>query len=148
MATWKKIAFNDDLHVQNSDTQLDSGSVEVDSDDCFKITETAYFDAEFDNGDSGAADTISWKVGNKQKSTLTANCTYTFTAPSGPCNLILRIIQGGSGSYTVTWPASVKAPGGIAPVLSTGVGSIDIIGIYYDGTSYNILPNYDFQALS
>lgn len=148
MATWKKIAFNNDLHVQNSDTQLKSGELEIDSDNCVKIKENCYFDAEFDNGDSGAADTISWKVGNKQKSTLTANCTYTFTAPSGPCNLLLRIIQGGSGSYTVTWPATVKAPSGIAPTLSTAVGAIDIIGIYFDGTYYNILSNYNFLTLS
>ena len=135
-------------HSVNQDTQLDSGSVEVDSDDCFKITETAYFDAEYDNGDSGASKTISWKVGNKQKITMTANCTYTFTAPSGPCNLILRIIQGGSGSYTVTWPATVKTPSGIAPTLSTAVGAIDIIGIYFDGIYYNILSNYNFLTLS
>jgi hypothetical protein len=133
-------------HSQNTDTQLDSGSVEVDADDCFKMTETAYFDAEFDNGDSGAADTISWKVGNKQKSTLTANCTYTFTAPSGPCSVILKIIQGGSGSYTVTWPGTVKWSGGVAPTLSTGVGDIDIVSFYYDGTSYFGMANYDFQV--
>ena len=133
-------------HVADTDTQLDSGSVEVDADDCFKMTETAYFDAEFDNGDSGAADTISWKVGNKQKSTLTSNCTYTFTAPSGPCNVLLKIIQGGSGSYTVTWPATVMWPGGIAPVLSTGVGDIDLISFYYDGNNYLGLSNYNFSV--
>ena len=133
-------------HSAQTDTQLDSGSVEVDADDCFKMTETAYFDAEFDNGDSGAADTISWKVGNKQKSTLTANCTYTFTAPSGPCNVLLKIIQGGSGSYTVTWPATVMWPGGIAPVLSTGVGDIDLISFYYDGNNYLGLSNYNFSV--
>jgi len=133
-------------HSAQTDTQLDSGSVEVDADDCFKMTETAYFDAEFDNGDSGSADTISWKVGNKQKSTLTANCTYTFTAPSGPCNVLLKIIQGGSGSYTVTWPATVMWPGGIAPVLSTGVGDIDLISFYYDGNNYLGLSNYNFSV--
>ena len=53
--------------------------VEVKKD--LKIDQHAYFDAEFDNGNSSTADTIDWGVGNKQKSTLTGNCTYTFTAP-------------------------------------------------------------------
>jgi len=131
-------------HSVNQDTQLDSGELEIDADDCVKAKETIYFDAEFDNGDSGAADTISWKVGNKQKSTLTANCTYTFTAPSGPCNLILKLIQDATGSRTVTWPATVKWPCSVAPTLSTGNGDIDIVAFYFDGTNYygNISLNF------
>jgi len=135
-------------HSSNADSQLDNGEIEIDTDDCLKIKETAYFDAEFDNGDSGAADTINWKVGNKQKSTLTANCTYTFTAPSGPCNVLLRIIQGGSGSYTVTWPATVKWANATAPTLSTSVGAIDIVSFYYDGTSYHGIANTNFAVPS
>lgn len=98
---------------------------------------TISFAEEVDNGDSGATDTIDWTVGNKQKSTLTANCVYTFSPePAGPCNLILKLVQGGAGSYTVTWPADVKWPGGTAPTLSTGVGEIDFISFYYDGTDF------------
>jgi len=67
----------------------------------------AVFDAEYDNGNSGAADTIDWTKGNKQKSTLTDDVTYTFTAPSGACNLILHIVQDGTGGRDATWPASV-----------------------------------------
>jgi len=132
-------------HSANTDTQLDSGELTVDADDCVKINETAYFDAEFDNGNSGAADTIDWKVGNKQKSTLTANCTYTFTAPSGPCNLIFKIIQD-STPRTIIWPATVKWPGGTAPIISTGSGDIDLIAFYYDGTNYFGMASLDFSV--
>jgi len=97
---------------------------------------TAYFDAEVDNGDSGAADTIDWTKGNKQKSKLTGNCTFTFTAPGGPCNLILVLIQDATGSRTVTWPASCKWPDDTAPVLSTAANKVDIIAFYYNGTIY------------
>jgi hypothetical protein len=96
---------------------------------------TAYF-AETDNGNSGTADTIDWTASNKQKSTLTGNCTFTFTAPGGPTSLILRLVQDATGSRTVTWPASVKWPGGIAPTLTTTANQIDIISFYYDGTNY------------
>jgi hypothetical protein len=95
------------------------------------------YGAEYDNGDSGAADTIDWNNGNGQKSTLTASCTYTFTAPtSGVARLQLRVIQGGTGSYTVTWPATVKWQANTAPTLSTAVGSVDIITFWWDGQYY------------
>lgn len=104
---------------------------------------TAYF-TETDNGNSGTADTIDWKLSNKQKSTLTGNVTYTFTAPSGPCNLILKLVQDATGSRTVTWPASVKWPSGTAPTLTTTASRVDIISFYYDGTNYfgNSALNY------
>jgi len=122
-------------HAINLDTKLDNGEIEIDADDCLKIKETAYFDAEFDNGNSGAADTISWKVGNKQKSTLTANCTYTFTTPSGACNSILRIIQDGTGGWDVTWPASVIWLGSEPIWTNGGAGKTIIVALYYDGSA-------------
>ena len=96
---------------------------------------TAYF-TETDNGNSSTADTIDWGVSNKQKSTLTGNCTFTFTAPPGPCSLILKLVQDGGGSRTVTWPATVHWPGGTAPTLTTVGGKVDLITFYYDGSTY------------
>ena len=101
-----------------------------------EVTGEAYFDGEVDNGNSSTADTIDWTAGNKQKSTLTGNCTFTFTAPSGVCNLILKVVQDGTGSRTVTWPSSVKWVSGTAPTLSTSANAIDIVSFYYDGTNY------------
>ncbi len=92
--------------------------------------------AEVDNGNSGTADTIDWNAGQKQKSTLTGAVTFTFTAPQGPCNLILKLVQGGTGSYNPTWPAAVKWPGATEPTWSTAVGAVDIVSFYYDGTNY------------
>lgn len=96
---------------------------------------TAYF-SETDNGNSSTADTIDWKLSNKQKSTLTGNCTFTFTAPGGPCSLILKLAQDATGSRLVTWPATVHWPGGVAPTLTTTASRIDIITFYWDGTTY------------
>lgn len=96
---------------------------------------TAYF-TETDNGNSSTADTIDWTLSNKQKSTLTGNCTFTFTAPPGPCNLILKLVQDATGSRTATWPASVKWSGGVPPTLTTTASRADIISLYYDGTVY------------
>jgi len=95
---------------------------------------TAYF-TETDNGNSSTADTIDWRISNKQKSTLTGNVTYTFTAPSGPASLILKILTG-AGSFTVTWPAAVKWAGGAAPTITATASKMDLICFYYDGTNY------------
>lgn len=43
----------------------------------------------------------------------------------------LFIIQGGSGSYTITWPASFKWGTAGAPTLSTTVGKVDHIRLRY-----------------
>ena len=101
-----------------------------------EVTETITFDLEYDNGNSGGTDTVDWGNGNKQKSTMTGACTYTFTAPDGPCNVILKLIQDGTGTRVPTWPGTVKWPAGTEPTWSTAASSIDIISFYFDGTSY------------
>ena len=89
--------------------------------------------------------TIDWKLGNKFKHTFGAqNETFTFTAPSNPCNILLMLIQDGGGSRTVTWPGTVKWPSATAPTLSTGSGDIDIVSFYYDGTNYYGNSSLDF----
>lgn len=106
----------------------------------------AVFSAEYDNGNSGASKTITWANGNKQKVLMTASCIISFGAPAGPTNLVLKVTQGGTGSYTITWPGTVKWPnGGSAPTLSTAVGAIDIITLYYDGTNYYGSYGLDYQ---
>jgi hypothetical protein len=100
------------------------------------------YDQEFANGNSGAAATIDWTKGNVQKITLTANCTFTFTAPIGPAKLQLKLTQDGTGSRLVTWPTEGVAAGNLAwvgkaaPTLSTAAASVDFVNIFYDGSVY------------
>lgn len=117
----------------------------IQSKDQHQFDGSAHFGSEVDNGNSSTADTIAWTAGNKQASTLTGNCTFTFTAPEGSCNLILKLIQDGTGSRTVTWPASVKWPGGTAPTLTTDAAAIDIVSFYFDGTNYYGMAGLDFS---
>ena len=109
------------------------------------FTKTVSFD-EFDNGNSSTADTIDWTQGNKQKSTLTGNCTYTFTAPGSPTSLVFKLVQDATGSRTVTWPAAVHWSGGTAPTLTTTANKVDIITFYYDGTTYFGNSTLNFTA--
>ena len=113
---------------------LSGGDMDA-SDQNIANIKTATFVDEHDNSSSGTSDTIDWREGLKQKTTMTGNCTYSFTAPAGPCNLILTCYQDGT-VRTITWPSNVKWPGGTAPTF-TGTNNIrDIVAFYYDGTDY------------
>ena len=90
--------------------------------------------------------TIDWKLGNKFKFTFGAqNDTFTFTAPTNPCNIILVLIQDGTGGRTATWPGAVKWPGGTAPTLSTGSAAVDLVAFYFDGTSYHGVASLNYS---
>ena len=89
-------------------------------------------------GTSIASQTVDWDNGNNQSMTLgVATTTLTLSNPIAGANYSIKIIQDAvTGSRTVTWPANIKWPGGFTPILSTGVGEIDVISLTYDGTDY------------
>lgn len=80
---------------------------------------------------SGSSQTLDVSTYGIFDITLTANCTFTFTgAVAGVTQIEVILRQGGSGSYTVTWPSSVAwmdpstgLSGGSVPTLFTAVGS-------------------------
>jgi hypothetical protein len=76
--------------------------------------------------------TINWSNGAVHTVTLNAAGPLVITM-SNPVNggaYALRIIQGATPG-TVTWPANVKWPGGVPPVLSTNTGDIDVVNLLY-----------------
>jgi hypothetical protein len=103
------------------------------------------FVSEIDNGESGSAKTIDWTQGNKQKLILTDNCVMSMAHPFGVAHLTLKLIQDGTGSRTVTWPATVKWPSGTAPTLTTTAWGIDLIVFYHDGLNYYGGSGLDYQ---
>jgi hypothetical protein len=84
---------------------------------------------------SGGTVNIPFSSGNIVELTLTASTTLTLSGHVVG-TYIIKVIQGGSGSYTLTYPATVKWSGGTAPTLSTTVGKIDIITLFHDGTDF------------
>ena len=68
---------------------------------------------------------------------ITLNINTTITLSSSRVGVfVFKITQGTGGSKVITWPASVKWPGNIPPVLSTTAGKIDIITLVFDGSNY------------
>jgi hypothetical protein len=110
---------------------------EIESDAVFTdVAAVSFHTLQTDSSSSGAV-VFDWSADNKLKITLTENITdITFTPPSGPCNLMLEVVQGASPYTMAGWPANLKWVGGIAPTVSTGNGNIDLIMFYYNGTNY------------
>ncbi len=81
------------------------------------------------HGNAGSTETIDLTNGNVHRIVLDANCTLTFsgTAASVACSFTLIVVQDGTGSRTITWPASVDWPAATAPTLSTGANDVDIL---------------------
>lgn len=80
------------------------------------------------NATSGTTETLDLTAGNVFNLTLDNNCTLTFSNPpaSGRYGSItLYVRQDGTGSRTLTYPASVDWAGGTPPTLSTGINAVD-----------------------
>ena len=78
---------------------------------------------------TGATPSLSLSAGGSFSLTLSTNTTLSFVdAPAtGSSGFTLKVTQdaGGSG-FTVTWPASVKWPGGAAPELTATASKSDV----------------------
>jgi hypothetical protein len=91
--------------------------------------------SEHDAGNSSTAVTIDLSTGAAQKLTLTGNTTITLTNPVMGGTYVFKILTG-AGSFTVTWPATVKWPAGTAPTITTTASRADLVSLYWDGTDY------------
>lgn len=96
--------------------------------DIRKVTEELSTDAA-----SGTTHTIDLDIAPVHDITLTDNCTFTFSNPvatgkGSSFTLILR--QDGTGSRTVTWPASVDWAAATAPTLTTTASAVDILTFF------------------
>lgn len=93
---------------------------------------------------SGTSQTLDLSAGSIFDITLTGNCTISFSnVPSGGFGVTFVFTQDGTGSRTVTWPASFKWPGGTAPTLTTTAAGEDVITAFTPdgGTTW-----YGFEA--
>lgn len=105
-----------------------------------EINNSLAFTSEHNQTSASNAVTVDWTTGNYQQiNTLTEDTTITMVAPNNKKavgQLQLRFVMDGVGGYTVTWPATVKWPGGTAPTLTMFAGTSDIFGFWFDGTNY------------
>lgn len=84
---------------------------------------------------STANTTIDLSLASGAVVTLTHSTTLALSNPQTGAAYVFEIVQGAS-SYTVAWPGTVTWPGGVAPTISTANGAVDVITLYWNGTSY------------
>ncbi len=87
---------------------------------------------EIDNGKSRASSRINWNAGNMQKITLTGNVNLSFVNPPAHGNFDLRVIQDGKGGHNVTFPSTVKFPGGAPNWKGMSANQKCIVSFRYD----------------
>jgi hypothetical protein len=101
---------------------------------------SAYYNTEYDAGNSGSALTIDWANGARQKCTLnTATPALTINDPPGVGHWQLKLIQDGTGGRLPTWAgtnysASRWIGATAAPTPNTAVSGETIADFYFDGT--------------
>lgn len=82
----------------------------------------------------GATITFDLDVANIHTVTLGGNRTLAISNEDAGQVFILRLLQDGTGSRTVTWFSTIKWAGGSAPTLTTTAGKADVFGFLVTGT--------------
>ncbi len=96
---------------------------------------------------SGTAATLDLSLGRAQFLNVgpaSGTVVLTLSNPLAGTSYIVFITQGAT-ARSVTWPAAVKWPQGVAPILSTVNGSVDFVWLYYNGTDYKGLWELDIK---
>jgi hypothetical protein len=81
--------------------------------------------------------TITWDVSTSPVAKVTLTASRTLAAPTNGAAgqfISIAIIQGGSGSYTVTWNSAYEFTGDTSPTLTTTVSKADVFVFRYNGT--------------
>ena len=103
----------------------------------------AYSEDKTTNATTTGAVTLDLSTTNVFDLTLTGNTTFTFSNPPASTRVFSFSIiakQDATGGRTITWPASKKFAGGVAPPATTTANAIDVWSVmtYDGGTSYII----------
>lgn len=88
-----------------------------------------------------------YNVSTTHTVTLSGNCSISFVQPPAGKSVLVRlaVTQAASGGpFTVSLPGA-KWPGGVAPVMSAGAGSIDWFACMLDGTASFCTAAQEFQ---
>jgi len=103
--------------------------------DSLSITTLKQVSGLYDNGNSGASITINWANGDRQKVTISAGTTISFSGAVAGQVLTLLIVENSTGNFAVTLP-TIKYPGGGTFALTTTPNAINTVTLLYDGTNY------------
>ncbi len=84
----------------------------------------------------GATITVDTSLGGHHTVTIAASRIMAFTNVKAGRKFTVAVKQGGVGWFLITWPAAVKWPSGVAPVLTNTPAKTDIFAFTDDGTNW------------
>lgn len=125
------------LGLLNAD-KTDSGNNTYSGTSAF--TGQATFSKQINGPEAALTDgaSIAWDLSTKQAAHVTLAGNRTLANPTNMVaggSYAIKITQDGTGSRTLAYGTAYKWAGGVAPVLSTAAGSVDLITFYSDGTN-------------
>ena len=82
----------------------------------------------------GATVTFDLDESNIHQVTMAGNRTLAISNEDAGQVFIIKLIQDGTGSRTVTWFSTIKWPGDVAPTLTTTATKTDVFGFIVTGT--------------
>lgn len=82
----------------------------------------------------GATITFNLDASNLHTVTLGGNRTLALSNADTGQVFVIRLVQDGTGSRTVTWFSTIKWPAGTAPTLSTAINKVDVFGFICTGS--------------
>ena len=97
------------------------------------------FKTPLEDNTDGATVTFDLNAANTHTVTLGGNRTLALSNVDAGQKFIIRLVQDGTGSRTVTWFSTIKWPGGTTPTLTTTANKTDVFGFIctsagnYDG---------------
>ena len=85
--------------------------------------------------DDGATVTFSMATSNVHTVVLGGNRTLAVSNTVTGQPFVLRLVQDGTGSRTVTWFATIKWPNAVVPTLTTTLNKTDVFGFICTGSN-------------
>lgn len=82
--------------------------------------------------------TIAWDVSGGALGTVTLGGNRTLANPTNlqaGASYAIKVTQDGAGNRTLAYGSAYKWAGGVAPVLSTAAGAVDVLTFISDGTN-------------
>jgi putative exporter of polyketide antibiotics len=76
----------------------------------------------------GATVTFDLSLGNTFTVTLAGNRTLAISNASVGQTFMIRLVQDGTGTRTVTWFSTIKWPAATVPTLTTTINKTDVFG--------------------
>lgn len=136
--------------VNTGSTLTGGGDLSADRTLDIDLTNSNIYTAQqvFSNGNLSDAASIAWNLEDFQSTAVTLTDNRALANPTNQIDkgtYVLRVVQDGTGSRTLSFGANYKFSGGIAPTLTTTAGAVDLLSFVSDGTNMYGVFQGDFS---